>query len=64
MRMMDDNRIGVIVTGASIVTQTGDEKNEGDEWFRNVSGQMTSLLFWKRAVSARITQNRSCFDEG
>jgi hypothetical protein len=38
MRMMDDNRMGVVITGASIVTQTGDEKNEGDEWFRNVSG--------------------------
>jgi hypothetical protein len=49
----DDNRMGVIVTG--VVTQTGDEKNEGDEWFRNVSGQTISSLFWKRPVSTRIT---------
>jgi hypothetical protein len=32
----DDNRMGVIMTG--VITQTGDKKNEGDEWFRNVSG--------------------------
>jgi hypothetical protein len=32
----DDNRKGVVVTG--VMTQTGNKKNEGDEWFWNVSG--------------------------